>query len=429
MFARNPLGFSQFTMIQKLFLRPFVRRRMAASHLGIILERFALDLQSRGHAVSTVQSYVQVAEHFSRWLGRRRVSVREIDEHTVERFVGGHLPRCRCPIPAAKSKAASRAALGRLVRFLREHDLSSKPSPRLSQQVSLVEEYDRYLREVAGLAAATRLYRRRYAREFLDAVGARSKDALSKLRRCVVVRHIEESARRMKPASAAVLAVSIRDFLRFLAIRGMVDSKLSAAVSHPAPWPLATLPSVLSKAEVRALFCAFDRNSTTGRRDLAIATLMAGLGLRCQEVAALTLADLDPQQRAIRLRQTKQRRERFVPWTPGVARAVSAYLRQGRLPSSSSSLFVRHRGLRGRPMRVHDVRNAMRMAFARAGIRTGKIHILRHTLATRLHSTGVDLKKVADLLGHKSLDTTARYARVDIDQLRQAILPWPGGTR
>jgi site-specific recombinase XerD len=186
---------------------------------------------------------------------------------------------------------------------------------------------------------------------------------------------------------------------------------------------------VLSKAEVRALFCAFDRNSTTGRRDLAIATLMAGLGLRCQEVAALTLADLDPQQRAIRLRQTKQRRERLVPWTPGVARAVSAYLRQGRLPSSSSSLFVRHRGLRGRPMRVHDVRNAMRMAFARAGIRTGKIHILRHTLATRLHSTGVDLKKVADLLGHKSLDTTARYARVDIDQLRQAILPWPGGTR
>ena len=42
-------------MIQKLFLRPFVRRRMAASHLGIILEQFALDLQTRGYAVSTVR--------------------------------------------------------------------------------------------------------------------------------------------------------------------------------------------------------------------------------------------------------------------------------------------------------------------------------------------------------------------------------------
>ena len=64
MFARYPSGFSRNTMIQKLFLRPFVRRRMAASHLGIILEQFALDLQTRGYAVSTVQSYVQVTEHF-----------------------------------------------------------------------------------------------------------------------------------------------------------------------------------------------------------------------------------------------------------------------------------------------------------------------------------------------------------------------------
>jgi site-specific recombinase XerD len=71
----------------------------------------------------------------------------------------------------------------------------------------------------------------------------------------------------------------------------------------------------------------------------------------------------------------------------------------------------------------------MRRAFARAGIRSGKIHLLRHTLATRLHSAGVDIKQVADLLGHLSLDTTSRYARVDLGQLGQAVLPWPGGLR
>jgi hypothetical protein len=65
-------------MIQKLFLRPLVRRRMATStsRLGIILERFALDLQARGYAVLTIQSYVQVTEHFSRWLGRWQTSAR-----------------------------------------------------------------------------------------------------------------------------------------------------------------------------------------------------------------------------------------------------------------------------------------------------------------------------------------------------------------
>jgi len=279
------------------------------------------------------------------------------------------------------------------------------------------------------LADATRLYRRRYAREFLAAVECKSREALPKIRPRDVARYVEDSARRLKPASATVLAVSVRDFLRFLAASDEVDPKLSALVSHPAPWPLATLPLVLSKPEVRALFSAFDRSTAVGRRDFAIVMLMADLGLRCQEVASLTLDDLDAQHGAIRLRQTKQRKERLVPWTPGVARAVSTYLRKGRLPGSSASLFVRHRALRGSPMRVHHVRGAMRRAFARAGIRSGKIHILRHTLATRLHSTGVDIKQVADLLGHQSLDTTARYARVDLEQLRQATLPWPGGIR
>lgn len=429
MFTRNPGGFSRITMIQQLFLRPFVQRRMAASHLGIILEHFALDLRARGYAVSTLQAYVQVAEHFSRWLGGRRLGVSAIDERTVDRFVRGHLPRCRCLIPAARSERACQPALGCLVRFLRDQKLASTPSPQRSFRDWLVEDYDQHLRDVAGLAAATRLYRRRYAFEFLEAMGCGSAVSLASVRRRDVVRYVEDATRRLKPASVTVLAVSVRDFLRFLAIGRGVDPSLSAAVPHPAPWPLATLPRVLSKAEVGALFSAFDRGSAVGRRDLAIATLMADLGLRCQEVASLTLGDLDVQQCAIRLRQTKQRRERRVPWTPNVARALSAYLRRGRLPSSSDSVFVRHRALRGSPMRVHHVRAAMRMAFARAGIPSGKIHILRHTLATRLHSTGVDLKKVADLLGHQSLDTTARYARVDIEQLRQAVLPWPGGAR
>lgn len=416
-------------MIQKLFLRPLVRQRMAASHLGIILERFALDLQARGYAVLTIQSYVQVTEHFSRWLGRCRLAPPEIDEHAVDRFIHGHLGRCRCPMPASTTRTVCRAALGCFLRFLREQKLTPQSPSRLSASDLLVKDYDCYLRDVAGLADATRLYRRRYGKEFLAVVGCKSTVAPLKIRPCDVTRYVEDSARRLKAASATVLAVSVRDFLRFLAARNRVDPKLSTLVSHPAPWPLATLPSVLSKAEVRRLFSVFDRRTEAGRRDYAIFMLMADLGLRCQEVASLRLDDLDTGQGAIRLQQTKQRKDRLVPWTPGVARAISIYLRKGRSPGSSASLFVRSRALRGRPMFVHHVRAAMRRAFARAGIPSGKIHILRHTLATRLHSTGVDLKKVADLLGHQSLDTTARYARVDLEQLRQAIIPWPGGNR
>ena len=297
-----------------------------------------------------------------------------------------------CPIPAATIRTVCRAALGCFVRFLREQKLASKLPLRHFDHELLVERYDRYRQKVAGLAAATRLYRRRYAREFLAAVECGPMGTLVRLRPRDVARYVEQSSRRLKPASATVLAVSVRDFLRFLATRNGVDPKLLASVSHPAPWPLATLPQVLSRPDIQALLSVFDPSTAVACRDFAIAMLMADLGLRCQEVASLTLDDLDDQQGAVRLRQTKQRRERLVPWTSGVARAVSTYLRKWRLLGSSTSLFVRHRVLRGSSMRVHHVRGAMRRAFARAGIRSGKIHILRYTLATRLHSSGIDIK-------------------------------------
>jgi site-specific recombinase XerD len=54
-------------------------------------------------------------------------------------------------------------------------------------------------------------------------------------------------------------------------------------------------------------------------------------------------------------------------------------------------------------------------------------HVLRHTAATRLHRAGADLKRVADILGHRSIDTTVIYTKVDFDRLAQVALPWPGG--
>jgi hypothetical protein len=78
----------------------FVRRRIAASQLGIIIEGFVVDLHTRGHVLTCIQSYAQVVEHFSRWLTMRRLAVEQIDDLVVERFLHGHLPHCHCLKPA-----------------------------------------------------------------------------------------------------------------------------------------------------------------------------------------------------------------------------------------------------------------------------------------------------------------------------------------
>ena len=413
-------------MIEELFRSTRVRQRMAASQLGIILHRFVLDLHARGHALNTIQSYAQIAEHFSLWLAQHRVRLRQIDDGVVGRFLSRHLPRCHCSTPAPTHVCNCRAALGRLLIFLREHRLiRERRSAQPSGVERMVQDYERHMDEVAGLAPSTRYARGRYAREFLQTIARAGRVSSRNFSAAVLTRYVHQMSRRLRPASLRALTVALRDFIRFLHFRGLVSEACIAGMPRPAPWPRQALPEVFHPEELKALLHSFDRATGTGRRDYAMALGLTQLGLRVQEVAQLRLDDLDWQRGVLCLRQTKQRRDRWLPMTSGLARAIKSYLRHGRPRTASRALFIRHRAPLGEPLQGHHVRGAMRRAFARSGLKTSRLHLLRHTFATELQRRGVGLKAIADFLGHQSLDTTANYTRVNLSELRQAALPWP----
>jgi integrase len=204
-----------------------------------------------------------------------------------------------------------------------------------------------------------------------------------------------------------------------------VDRNLADAVICPPPWPHSPVPDSLSEAELKTFLSSFDRSTPLGRRDFAMALCLCRLGLRALEVASLRLEDVNSSARTLHLRDTKSRRARVLPLPPDVAKALSIYIKQGRPSTCSEVIFVRHvaplREARGSSL----VQRAMDRAFVRCGFGHRRIHILRHTFATRLHRRGVSLKAIADLLGHQSLITTAGYTRVNLDELRLAALPWP----
>jgi integrase len=148
------------------------------------------------------------------------------------------------------------------------------------------------------------------------------------------------------------------------------------------------------------------------------------LALRPQEVVNLTLDDLNWRAMTVRLAQTKQRRERLLPLPDSVAKAISDYLKHGRPATQSRALFVHYQAPFDQGLTVGWVRVLVRRAFARCGI-DARPYALRHTVATLAHRRGTGLKEIADLLGHQSLDTTERYALVNLEELRQVALPWP----
>ena len=403
---------------------------MAASHLSIILDTFVSDLHDRGHSRNTIHAYVQAVEHFGRWLQLRRIAVHAIQKDHARRFLSEHLPHCGCPIPAARTFKTCRAAIGRLMDTLQRHGFVSPPKPRpvrLNATDRLLEQFDHHLDRVRGLSASTRRTRQGYARQFLSWRFKSERLCLRELKPKDLLMFVNHCARTWTRGGIRDLTGGLRSFLRFLEFSEQIPAVLSQAVPKLAPIPTNQPPTVLTPEQMDKFLQSFDRKTPNGRRDFAVAICLSELGLRAAQVAALSIDDLDWRAMTMRLRRTKQQRERLLPMPLKVARAIAAYLKSGRPFSKSRALFVRHRAPLGEGLKPHHVRSVARLAFAHCDIGYTGTHVLRHTWATTVHRRGIDLKLVADVLGHRSLDTTSRYAHVNLEELGQAALPWPRG--
>jgi integrase/recombinase XerD len=168
------------------------------------------------------------------------------------------------------------------------------PKSTLISEV-VIEElqcFDKYLKNVRGLAPATRLYRLRYVRDFLLAQFGREPIALECLKPDDICRFVTARATGCQPRTAGIIGDCLRSYLRFRRLQGQPTEALIAAVPRVAHWRLAALPDSLTDSELKGFVNAFDRTSPTGRRDYAMARCLVDLGLRASEVAFIQLDDL-----------------------------------------------------------------------------------------------------------------------------------------
>lgn len=412
-------------MLDRHFRSGRVRDRILRNLLGEHLAALADHLDRRGHTTAVVQTYVQAAEHFGYWLkhGAGGTSA-EVDAEVVRRFVARHLPRCRCPAPRSRVETTVRAALHHLLFVMGAGRPNATPPTPVD---SVSAGFDSHLATTCGLAAPTRLYYLRYVREFLVSRYGVGPVDLRTLSVNEVPAFVRRRAAGLAPGSANVIATAMRSFLRYLRLLGVGDWAWTTAVPRAAHWRLATLPSVLTDNELSSFLAAFDRTTATGRRGYAIGLCFTQMGLRVGEVARLALDDIDWRGRVLTLAPGKTKRASQLPLHASVARALADYLRHGRPPTPSRVIFVHHRAPRGVPLGASGIRAAVRVGYVRADLdpRWTGTHVLRHTSATRMLRAGISLKEIADVLGHRSLDTSAIYAKVDRAALSEVAMPWP----
>ena len=382
---------------------------------------FVAELLGAGYRPVSASFQLQLMAHLSRWMQARKVATEALSGEELERFLATRRA-------AGYTNYLSAKALVPLVRYLR--GLGVVPvaePPALSAVDALLERYRAYLISERGLAVVTTVVYADLVRPFvasrlqedgrLDLAGLAPSDVLA-----FVLAQAERRPRR----SAKLVVTALRSLLRFLHVDGLTARPLAPVVPSVAAWRLSGLPRGLEAEQVQALLASCSRETPVGRRDFAILLMLVRLGMRRGEVAALLLDDIDWRGGDLLVRGKGSRVERL-PLPVDVGEALADYLHHDRpRDAEDRAVFVRVKAP-PRALSPAGVSQVVVGAARRAGLGQIGAHRLRHTAATELLRAGAPLVEIGQLLRHRAELTTAIYAKVDRDRLRELARPWPGG--
>ena len=401
--------------------------RLRGCLLGPQIEKLADWLLTAGYGRCTMRNYLRTAGYFSSWIETNGISPTDVRmSHFREFHQSFVLPRRPHSIPDSRWRTTS-AVGNHLMRIIQEAQPPKKLRPDRFQKA--LDEFGRFLRETRGLRPETIRYHCRYLdpflREHLSDRSFRPERITPQTIRDYVIRHLKTHSSDY----VSQLNSALRAYYRFLIFDGRrCESQLAAIPCIPA-WRTTAPPVVLNATQRRRFLKAFDRSSAIGKRDYAMAVCMLELGLRRVDTVSLKLEHIDWRQGILTVPNRKQGHAYALPLINSVGKALAEYIRYGRPVSTSTHVFLRHMPPRT-PLTPNGASWPIRCAFRRAGISTlGETHVLRRSVASRMHSSGAGVKEIADFLGHNSLETASLYARTDEKLLRAFVLPWPEGAK
>jgi site-specific recombinase XerD len=288
--------------------------------------------------------------------------------------------------------------------------------------------YLNFLKRSQGLADATLVLRRLHVHPFLRSLERTG--ALADLRGLLpstIHDYVIKTAKPLTRASRKHLVSGLRSFLRVAHVNGLLARDLVEAVPVILTRKLDRLPQTIPWEVVQKLLKVPDQTKLVGKRDYAILRLVASYGLRIGQAIHLRARDVNWHQKLIYFPAEKGCKALSFPLLSEVAEALLSYLRARGQTRGIEEVFLTVRGPR-RPLGVNNhLGSALKGYYQRAGLQVSRYgaHPIRHAFATRLMEQGTPIKDIADLLGHRNIETTFLYTKVDLERLRTLADEWP----
>jgi site-specific recombinase XerD len=285
----------------------------------------------------------------------------------------------------------------------------------------IMHEFDRYLQVERNLSPATRAAYRYDLQKFKEFL-IRALGSEPSVRR-VTTQHIKDylmflqQKRRYKSTTLSRSIASLRVFFEYCVQQTHLEHSPATYIHNP-KLPR-KLPIYLVESELRQLLAAPKTDDTWGVRDYAILILLSFTGMRRQELVGLDVSSIDFERRTAKV-LGKGAKERLLPLNSIVMDALTSWLEVRPAVADPDPLFVNRAGKR---LTGRSIYNIVKKYVRQAGIMKGKIspHKLRHTFATLLHLSEVDILEIQRLLGHASITSTQVYTHTNTQKLRSAV--------
>jgi site-specific recombinase XerD len=409
-------------MLKTYFKRERTRTTYAAGPAGPYLDEFSQWLEKRGFTPRTIRQCLFGATQFTAWAKAAGIAVQSLDATSLDEF--------RCYL--AKHDQLRYASGNPTPRCMGAHHflsflsaqgiVSALPTTAPSSALSpLLNEFEHWMDVHRGVTEQTLRNYRPIILDLLTTLDDRPEQLEVKRLRAFIL----DRANRHGKGKAKNVVTATRMFVRFLIASDRCAPRLDDAIPTIAMWRLATLPQYLPTDDIERIITACDPSIPLGARDQAIILLMARLGLRGSDIVGLRFTDINWQDATLVV-SGKSRRETRLPLPQDVGDALLHYLESARPPVDLDHVFVTSMAPWG-PISRQVVGQTAARAIKRAGIcaPTSGSRVFRHSAATAMLRQGASLQTIGDILRHTSIETSAHYAKVDIDLLQQVARPWP----
>jgi site-specific recombinase XerD len=400
--------------------------RICGGPLSPHIASYRAKLEGLGYMPAQVLYHLRFFAKLDLWLLTRKQRLWQLNEKNVDKF----LKRLRAKHPTVCHGAATASRL--LLTALRDIGVvAPKREPvATSPAKHLANQYRVFLKKERGLDCATIYNYSRHVDRFLAEQFGSGRINLRALGILDIGAFVRRQAPRHGRGWAAQMVTGLRSFFRFARLQGVIESDLAALVPSVPSWEMSGPPKHLRSEAVQRVLSACDRSTVNGKRDYVILLLLARLGLRAGEIVALQLDDIDWANGDLVVRSKKGDGWARLPLPMDVGRALERYL-MVRPPTPYRNVFVRGYAPFTPFVASGPVSVLVRKAIERAGVKSARTgaHIFRHSLATEMLRRGASLAEIGHVLRHRDPDSTAIYARVDLEALRELALPWPGGAR